>query len=41
MVPTDLRSSWLHLHWYHWAGHDAFSGSTLYACRCGVVRPGF
>ena len=30
----------LHLHRYSWAGDDPFSGSSLYRCRCGVVRPG-
>lgn len=29
-----------HLHWFRYAGADPFSGSSLYACRCGVVRPG-
>ena len=24
-----------------WLGDDPFSESSLYACRCGVVRPGF
>ncbi|MGY1709506.1 hypothetical protein ACI8AC_08355 [Geodermatophilus sp. SYSU D00758] len=28
----------LHLHQFRWAADDAFSGSSLYACRCGVVR---
>jgi hypothetical protein len=27
-------------HRYRWVGDDPFSGSGLYACRCGVVRPG-
>ncbi|WP_281270272.1 hypothetical protein [Geodermatophilus normandii] len=31
--------SW-HLHRYRWVRDDPFSGSSLYACRCGVVRPG-
>jgi hypothetical protein len=30
----------LHLHRYSWTGDDPFSGSSLYRCRCGVVRPG-
>ena len=30
-----------HLHWFRWAGRDPFSSATLYACRCGEVRPGF
>jgi len=29
----------LHLHRYRRTGDDPFSGSSLYACRCGVVRP--
>ncbi|MCA0144875.1 hypothetical protein [Blastococcus sp. LR1] len=29
-----------HVHWFRYAGADPFSGSSLYACRCGVVRPG-
>ncbi|MGY1631516.1 hypothetical protein ACI784_07395 [Geodermatophilus sp. SYSU D01186] len=29
-----------HRHRFSWAGDDAFSSSSLYACRCGVVRPG-
>jgi hypothetical protein len=32
------RTAW-HLHRYSYAGADAFSGSSLYRCRCGVVRP--
>ena len=32
------RTPW-HLHRYSYAGADAFSGSSLYRCRCGVVRP--
>jgi hypothetical protein len=28
-----------HRHRFRWVGDDAFSGSSLYACRCGVVRP--
>jgi hypothetical protein len=28
-----------HWHRFRWTGDDAFSGSSLYACRCGVVRP--
>ncbi|WP_216870795.1 hypothetical protein [Modestobacter excelsi] len=32
------RTDW-HLHRYGYAGADAFSGSSLYRCRCGVVRP--
>lgn len=30
----------LHLHRYRRTGDDPFSGASLYACRCGVVRPG-
>jgi hypothetical protein len=31
----------LHVHWFRWVGDDAFGGGSLYACRCGVVRPAF
>jgi hypothetical protein len=30
----------LHLHRWTWSGDDPFSSSSLYRCRCGVVRPG-
>jgi hypothetical protein len=30
----------LHVHRFRWHSEDAFSGSNLYACRCGSVRPG-
>ncbi|MFQ1003258.1 hypothetical protein [Modestobacter sp. SSW1-42] len=33
LLPT------VHLHRFRRAGDDPFSGSSLYACRCGVVRP--
>ena len=29
-----------HLHWFRYAGDDAFSASSLYRCRCGVVKHG-
>ena len=29
-----------HVHRYRYAGDDAFSASSLYRCRCGVVKPG-
>ena len=29
----------LHLHRFAWYSDDPFSGSSLYRCRCGVVRP--
>jgi hypothetical protein len=29
----------VHLHRLRHTGDDPFSGATLYACRCGVVRP--
>jgi hypothetical protein len=29
-----------HLHRYIRADDDPFSSASLYACRCGVVRPG-
>ena len=28
-----------HWHRFRWSRDDAFSGSSLYTCRCGVVRP--
>jgi hypothetical protein len=28
-----------HVHWFRYWRDDPFSGATLYACRCGVVRP--
>ncbi|WP_199522253.1 hypothetical protein [Geodermatophilus marinus] len=40
--PLGRAPRWrgrLHLHRFRWAADDAFSGSSLYACRCGVVRP--
>ena len=30
-----------HVHWFRWAGDDLVGNGSLYACRCGVVRPGF
>jgi len=30
----------LHVHLYRRLGDDPFSGASLYACRCGVIRPG-
>ncbi|MCZ2825553.1 MULTISPECIES: hypothetical protein [unclassified Modestobacter] len=38
--PARRRPSPVHLHHYRRAGDDPFSGASLYACRCGVVRPG-
>ncbi|MCZ2817382.1 hypothetical protein [Modestobacter sp. VKM Ac-2984] len=38
--PARTRPSSAHLHHYRRAGDDPFSGASLYACRCGVVRPG-
>ncbi|WP_170977760.1 hypothetical protein [Blastococcus sp. CCUG 61487] len=35
------RSRHRHLHWFRRVGDDAFSGGSLYRCRCGEVRPGF
>ena len=29
-----------HVHWFRFVGEDPYSSSGLYACRCGVVRPG-
>ena len=29
-----------HLHRFRRVSDDAFSAASLYACRCGVVRPG-
>ncbi|WP_147251776.1 hypothetical protein [Blastococcus sp. TF02-8] len=41
-VPAPARElkrpSALHLHWFRWSGEDAFSGSSLYTCRCGQAR---
>jgi hypothetical protein len=31
----------LHVHWFRRYGDDPYSGASLYACRCGAVRPGF
>jgi hypothetical protein len=28
-----------HVHWFRYWRDDPFSSATLYACRCGVVRP--
>lgn len=39
--PAASRVSPLHVHWYRRVGDDPYSGAGLYACRCGVVRPGF
>ncbi|WP_336033940.1 hypothetical protein [Geodermatophilus sp. FMUSA9-8] len=38
---TPVREPRLRRHWhrFRWVGEDAFSGASLYACRCGVVRP--
>ncbi|MGY1604668.1 hypothetical protein [Geodermatophilus sp. SYSU D00815] len=39
--PGDRRrGAPLHVHWFRWSGDDAFGPSSLYACRCGAVRPG-
>ncbi|NEK84279.1 hypothetical protein GCU60_00615 [Blastococcus saxobsidens] len=35
-----LRSTAVrHVHWFRYSGADPFSGSSMYSCRCGVVRP--
>ncbi|WP_369140770.1 hypothetical protein [Modestobacter versicolor] len=34
------RPGRLHLHRFRRSGDDPFSSAVLYACRCGVVRPG-
>ncbi|MCZ2829877.1 hypothetical protein O2W14_13620 [Modestobacter sp. VKM Ac-2986] len=39
-VPGATAGRVLHLHRYTRSGDDPFSGSSLYRCRCGVVRPG-
>ena len=39
-VPGVTAGRVPHLHRYTWTGDDPFSGSSLYRCRCGVVRPG-
>ncbi|MCZ2836059.1 hypothetical protein [Modestobacter sp. VKM Ac-2985] len=38
--PARRGSSPVHLHRYRRTGDDPFSSASLYACRCGVVRPG-
>jgi len=38
-LPVPVTGARTHWHRFRWAGDDAFSGSSLYACRCGVVRP--
>ena len=38
-LPVAVAAARTHWHRFRWAGDDAFSGSSLYACRCGVVRP--
>jgi hypothetical protein len=37
MVSSPTRR--VHWHRFRWTGDDAFSGASLYACRCGEVRP--
>ena len=37
---TTAAGRVLHRHRYTWSGDDPFSGSSLYRCRCGIVRPG-
>ena len=39
-APATPRSGRLHVHRFRRAGDDWFSSASLYACRCGVVRPG-
>ncbi|MGY1727116.1 hypothetical protein ACI79J_09080 [Geodermatophilus sp. SYSU D01062] len=39
-VPGEARRHHLLWHRFRWAGEDPFSGVSLYACRCGAVRPG-
>jgi hypothetical protein len=36
-ATVTTRRCWWHR--FRWVGEDAFSGASLYACRCGVVRP--
>src|SRR3954447_12130401 len=38
-VVAALPRPRVHVHWFRWSGDDPFSGSSLYTCRCGVVRP--
>ncbi|GAB3196377.1 hypothetical protein GCM10027261_18940 [Geodermatophilus arenarius] len=38
-VPAAARRRHL-WHRFRWVGEDSFSGVSLYACRCGRVRPG-
>ncbi|MGY1642833.1 hypothetical protein ACI782_17140 [Geodermatophilus sp. SYSU D00703] len=35
--PRQLQRP--HVHWFRRLGDDPFSGASLYACRCGQVRP--
>jgi hypothetical protein len=37
--PSRRGDSRLHIHWFRWVGTDPFSNSSLYGCRCGVIRP--
>lgn len=39
-APARRKAGFLHLHRYTWYAEDPFSGHSLYACRCGRVRPG-
>jgi hypothetical protein len=38
LPARPARGRW-HLHRFRWSGEDLAGGSSLYACRCGVVRP--
>jgi hypothetical protein len=40
IVGASLRRlSRPHVHWFRYWRDDPFSSASLYACRCGVVRP--
>jgi hypothetical protein len=40
IVGASLRRlSRPHVHWFRYWHDDPFSSASLYACRCGVVRP--
>ncbi|WP_176522762.1 hypothetical protein [Blastococcus aggregatus] len=38
-LSTAPRPPW-HVHWFHRVGEDPLGPAGMYACRCGLVRPG-
>ena len=40
LVGSAIGTVPKHVHWFRWADDDLLSNGSLYACRCGVVRPG-